>query len=79
MNGFDSISLSLLLGFFLFQLVMMNVFLAQMANRQVQTLELEQGQSSEPIGDFIHSDPFQDHDSSDTSLKLGLVYSTRFS
>ncbi|BBH09214.1 K-box region and MADS-box transcription factor family protein [Prunus dulcis] len=51
---------------------------AQMANRQVQTLELEQGQSSEPIGDFIHSDPSQDHDSSDTSLKLGLVYSTRF-
>ncbi|KAL6269807.1 hypothetical protein ACE6H2_026718 [Prunus campanulata] len=54
---------------------------AKMANQQIQTLELEleQGQSSEPIGDFIHSDPSQDHDSSGTSLKLGLVYSTRFS
>ncbi|XP_008237143.1 PREDICTED: MADS-box protein SVP-like isoform X3 [Prunus mume] len=45
-----------------------------MENRQVQTLELEQGQSSEPIGDFIHSDPSQDHDSSDISLKLGLAF-----
>ncbi|XP_007199240.2 MADS-box protein JOINTLESS isoform X1 [Prunus persica] len=45
-----------------------------MANRQVQTLELEQGQSSEPIGDFIHSYPSQDHDSSDTSLKLGQAF-----
>ncbi|CAL9021395.1 unnamed protein product [Prunus brigantina] len=61
------------------QMIQENKRLKQMANRQVQTLELEQGQSSEPIGDFIHSDLFQDHDSSDTSLKLGLVYSTRFS
>nr|AKM27770.1 SVP-like protein [Prunus pseudocerasus] len=53
-----------------------NKQLKQMANQQIQTLELEleQGQSSEPIGDFIHSDPSQDHDSSGTSLKLGLAF-----
>ncbi|CAL2278010.1 unnamed protein product [Prunus armeniaca] len=56
------------------QLMQENKRLKQMANRQVQTLELEQGQSSEPIGDFIHSDPSQDHDCSDTSLKLGLAF-----
>ncbi|CAB4320198.1 unnamed protein product [Prunus armeniaca] len=56
------------------QLMQENKRLKQMANRQVQTLELEQGQSSEPIGDFIHSDPSQDHDCSDTSLKLGSNY-----
>lgn len=56
------------------QMIQENKRLKQMANRQVQTLELEQGQSSEPIGDFIHSDLFQDHDSSDTSLKLGLAF-----
>ncbi|PQP96065.1 SVP-like protein [Prunus yedoensis var. nudiflora] len=53
-----------------------NKQLKQMANQQIQTLELEleQVQSSEPIGDFIHSDPSQDHDSSGTSLKLGLAF-----
>ncbi|XP_008237142.1 PREDICTED: MADS-box protein SVP-like isoform X2 [Prunus mume] len=56
------------------QLMQENKRLKQMENRQVQTLELEQGQSSEPIGDFIHSDPSQDHDSSDISLKLGLAF-----
>nr|NP_001313439.1 MADS-box protein SVP-like [Prunus mume]AML81016.1 SVP-like protein 2 [Prunus mume] len=56
------------------QLMQENKRLKQMANRQVQTLELEQGQSSEPIGNFIHSNPSQDHDSSDTFLKLGLAF-----
>ncbi|XP_021834885.1 MADS-box protein JOINTLESS-like isoform X1 [Prunus avium] len=58
------------------QLMQENKRLKQMANQQIQTLELEleQGQSSEPIGDFIHSDPSQDHDSSGTSLKLGLAF-----
>ncbi|ONH90688.1 hypothetical protein PRUPE_8G069300 [Prunus persica] len=56
------------------QMMQENKRLKQMANRQVQTLELEQGQSSEPIGDFIHSYPSQDHDSSDTSLKLGQAF-----
>ncbi|BFG41250.1 hypothetical protein CerSpe_275240 [Prunus speciosa] len=59
-----------------YQLMQENKQLKQMANQQIQTLELEleQGQSSEPIGDFIHSDPSQDHDSSGTSLKLGLAF-----
>ncbi|PQQ11062.1 SVP-like protein [Prunus yedoensis var. nudiflora] len=58
------------------QLMQENKQLKQMANQQIHTLELEleQGQSSEPIGDFIHSDPSQDHDSSGTSLKLGLAF-----
>lgn len=46
---------------------------------EVQKDVLHQGQSSESIiTDICNSvDPLHDHDSSDTSLKLGLVYTLR--